>query len=163
MTLRLLFVFSQPVLLISRQIIRLMAYLVMYRDEKGNWVIYCRSYASDEALEKLWWSVIVRKPKNAFPEDRNTKKKLDDVKIQIEEEKDEDKVSESKKESEKQEDEGPDDQLSFSFTGRIMNQRISEQGVIDTGSYLCLKDSQVRRMCVNRTLFEYSVEITEKE
>ena len=134
------------VLLISRQVIRLFAYVVMYRCDQGNWIVYVRSFASDEALSKLQVSVTVRKPLNTIGKcDAN-------VKIQIEPENPE----EQKKKKEVEEE------LQFSFTGRIMNQKVTEQEVLDSGSYLCLKDTQVRRLCVDRTLFEYSVVITEK-
>ncbi len=49
----------------------------------------------------------------------------------------------------------------FSFVGRILPCDATEQQVIDSGSFLCLKDGQIRKLCVERTLFEYSVEVTE--
>jgi len=55
----------KPVLLISRQCIRLFAYLVMYRDESGNWIVYLRSYASQEGLDRLSTTIVIRRPSSA--------------------------------------------------------------------------------------------------
>jgi hypothetical protein len=131
----------KPVLLVSRQIIRLFIYAVMYRDETGNWIVYLRSFASDDALAKLQATVVARRPK-APANKGNSKAMLDHSYDAGSVEHDED--------------------LKFSFTGGILNQRATEQEVIESGNYLCLKDSQVRKLCVDKTLFEYSIEIKER-
>lgn len=141
----------KPVLLISRQIIRLFAYLVMYRDEAGNWIIYLRSYASDEALAKMQVTVTVRKPTIFTNSKANS-----DTKINIDGSNDDEARTNGELLQFKEDS-------TFSFTARILNQDVSEQEVIDSGNYLCLKDSQVRKFCIDRTLFEYSVEVGERE
>lgn len=127
----------KPVLLISRQYIRLFAYLVMYRDERGNWIIYLRSFASDAALDMLEADVKISKPSKArFADEMKTGTNFTDQN-------------------------NKDNNNCYTFTGRIMPQKYTEQQVIDTGNYLCLKDSQIKKLGIGRTLFEYSVNFKE--
>jgi len=135
----------KPILLISREIIRLFAYLVIYRDETGNWILYVRSFASDESLEKLQASVTVSAVE---AKEKTEEKEQKDIALDDKQEGD---VNADGKEG------------IFSFTGRILNQRVTEQEVIDSGNYLCLKDSQVKKMTVDRTLLQYAVVVSERQ
>jgi len=138
----------KPVLLISREFIRLFVYLVIYRDEAGNWIIYARSFASDEGLEKIWVTITV----NAVDAKNNPEGKEEDAKEKPEGRQEADIALDDKQKEEEM----------FSFTGRILNQRVTEQEVIDSGNFLCLKDSQVKKMTVDRTLLQYTVRISER-
>jgi len=144
----------RPTLLISKQIIRLFAYLVAFRTAAGCWILYVRSYASEETRKKLQVKIVVRQAKNlsqncqkvgAYTIITRSKAKL------------------AKEEHDKAERARINNYDSITFHGRLFGQDETEQNVLDSGEYLCLSDSQVKKFCVERVLFEYSVEITVKE
>lgn len=135
---RILMTHWKPVLLISRQIIRLFAHLVMYRDPLGNWIFYVKSFATNEALQRIQCTIEVTKAKQETEQKEN-----------------ENVPSNNTKEEEKSD-------IIHHFTGDVHSSALTEQQVIDTGSYMVLKDSQIRRCQYDRTLLRYRVKIFEK-
>ena len=147
----------KTVLLWSQQIMRLWAFVVVYRTSGGWWVIYVRSYASEEARKRLQVKIVVRRPRPPpscpplappNPTAFTSWKAALLTRFTSEEE--------GKAEQARKVD-------SVSFHGRLFGPKETPREVLASGEYLCLTDSQVQRFRAGRILFEYSIEITMKE
>jgi len=128
----------KPVLFMSRQVIRLFAYLVVYREDANNWILSIRSYASEEGLRQVKARLIVRKPA------LTGRAKIVKVCTNLLEH----GICTSNSLS----------SPTYSMTTDILSNKLSESEVLATSSFLRLTDSQVKGLTVDRTLFEYSVD-----
>jgi len=120
----------KPVLLISRQVIRLFAYLVAHRDNEGNWTLSIRSYASEEGLQQVKARLIVRRP--FLDKEAKLAETITSVTPPV---------------------------VTYSMTVNILSSKLSESEVLASSNCMRLTDAQVRGLTVDRTLLEYSVEI----
>jgi len=52
---------------------------------------------------------------------------------------------------------------SWSFSGKLLPHAADSGAAQRTGHYLSLRDSQIKRLARNKTLFKYSAKIVKKE
>lgn len=131
----------KPVLLISRQHIRLFAYIIMQRSEQGNWMIFVSSYAPMEILDKHQATITIRKPKEENLENK--------VQMEIVERINNLHINKETKDT------------TFIYTGKILPEGLTKEQVQMTGNYLSVTDEQVKKLCEGRIIFEYAVTIEE--
>lgn len=125
----------KPVMLVTRHLFRLFAYLVMSRAPSGEWFFYVRVMAGKEIVERVKAEIVVRSPASD----------LSEVKIV--------------KASEVPAAAGRPSKEEFYHEGFVNSFEATEDEVFKSGRYLKLSDAEVKRLQNGKTLLEYEVDL----
>lgn len=122
----------KPVMLVTRHLFRLFAYLVMSRAPSGEWFFYVRVMAGQEIVDRVKADIVVRSPASD----------LSEVKTKC-------VCNTTTKTSDKE----------FFFEGLVNSFEASEDQVFKSGRYLKMTDEQVKHLMNGKTLLEYEVDL----
>ena len=124
----------KPVMLVTRHLFRLFAYLVMSRAPSGEWFFYVRVMAGKEIVERVKAGIVVRSPASD----------LSEVKVG--------KVGEVATA-------GRPSEAEFYHEGFVNSFEATEDEVFKSGRYLKLSDAEVKGLQNGKTLLEYEVDL----
>lgn len=133
----------RPMLLASRESIRLFLHLFVVRTGTGNWFFYIRSFASEDSVACLRASIMVRRPTSIPHEPELTG--------------DEGCVLCTEFEPAPLEDDS--NCYPHFFTGPVFDFKISHVEILSKQLCLKLSDQQIRKFNVGRTLLEFVIRV----